>query len=90
MSFDGEFGIVAIHAAAVVAHAHQPATTFLEVDVHRGGAGVERVLQQFLHHRRRAFNDLAGRDLIGDFARQHGYARQDFSMATYSVLIARG
>src|SRR4029079_4580236 len=43
-------------------------------EIDRGGAGVERVLNQFLHDGRWAFDDLARGDLVGDRAGQNGNA----------------
>ena len=53
-------------AAAVVADADQAHAAFLQVDVDAARAGVERVLDQFLDHGRRAFDDLAGGDLVDE------------------------
>ena len=66
-------------AAAVVADADQAHAAFLQIDVDAAGAGVERVLDQLLDHRRRAFDDLAGGDLVdqgvGKLADRHGIGR---------------
>jgi hypothetical protein len=59
------------HAAAVVAHAHEPRPAFLEVDVDERRAGVERVLDQLLDDRRGPLDHLAGGDLVLDLLRQH-------------------
>src|SRR3546814_4689834 len=52
-------------AAAVIADADQADAAFLQVDVDPVRAGVERVLDQFLDHRSRSFDDFAGGDQIG-------------------------
>jgi hypothetical protein len=51
---------------AVVAHADQADAAFLEIDVDAARAGIERVLDEFLHHRRRPFDDLARGDLVDE------------------------
>jgi hypothetical protein len=67
-------------AAAVVADADQADTAFFQVDVDAAGAGIERVLDQLLDHRRGAFDHLAGGDLVdegvGKLADRHGIGRQ--------------
>jgi hypothetical protein len=70
-----EHGVVAHHARAVIADANRLPPAVLDRDVDRLGAGVQRVLDQLFHDRRRAFDDLARGDLIGDVARQDGDAR---------------
>ena len=59
MTLETEPGIVAVHADPVVAHAHQPATALLEIDIHRRRARVEGILHQLLHHGRRALDDFS-------------------------------
>ena len=72
---DREHGVVTVHPRAVIAHANGGAATFDDRDVDRRRASVERVLHQFLDHRRRALDDLAGGNLVGDGVRQDGDAR---------------
>ena len=67
-----EQDVVAVHSAAVVGHADELAPAVLDRDVHRGRAGVERVLHQLLDHGRGPLDDLAGRDLVGDGAGENG------------------
>ena len=64
--FDGEQGVVAIHARSVIGHADQPAPPGHDLDGDLGGAGVDGILDQFLDHRGRAFHHFAGGDLVGD------------------------
>src|SRR5690606_9423536 len=54
------------NALAIVAHPHQAHAAFLEVDVDPARAGIEGVLDQLLDHRRRAFDDFAGGDLVDE------------------------
>jgi hypothetical protein len=51
---------------AVVGDADKAAAAGLDIDANLGGAGVERVLEQFLDDGRRAFDYLAGGDFVGD------------------------
>ena len=59
-----------IHALAVVFDANQPLAAELRGNDDAARAGVEAVLDQFLDDRCRAFDYLAGRDLIGEVNRQ--------------------
>ncbi|MNV51748.1 hypothetical protein D3C71_1438060 [compost metagenome] len=52
------------NAAAVVTDPDQAHPALFQVDVHAGGTGVQRVLDQFLDHRGRAFDHFAGGDLV--------------------------
>jgi len=54
------------NAAAVVADADQADAAFFQVDVLAARAGVQRVLHQFLDHRRRPLDDLARGDLVDE------------------------
>jgi len=54
----------ALHAAAVVAHPNQLAPAVEEIDLHPLRTGIERVLHQLLHHRRRPLDHLARGDLV--------------------------
>ena len=76
MAIDGEREIAMGHAAAVVGDADAPAAAAIGEDVDPAGAGVDRVLHQFLHHARRPFHHLAGGDavddLFGELADGHG------------------
>ena len=65
MALKGQQGIVAHHAAAVVGDANELAPPALDRDHDAARAGVERILQQLLHHRCRPIDDLAGGDLVG-------------------------
>ena len=51
---------------AVVADADQAAPAGLDRDLDQGGAGVERVLDQFLHRRGRPLDDLARGDAVDE------------------------
>ena len=53
-------------AAAVVAHAQQADAAALDVDLDAARAGIQRVLDQFLDHGRRALDHLAGGDLVDE------------------------
>ena len=66
MALDRQREIGARHAGAVVADADQPAAAAIGEDLDAGRAGVERVLDQLLHHARRALDHLAGGDAVDD------------------------
>ena len=70
MPLERELRVVAIHPRTIVAHANQRLPAVLQLDADRAGAGVEGVLDQLLDDRRRPFDDLTGRDLIGDIGGQ--------------------
>ena len=61
-----QWDIVGRHSRTVVAHANQFAPAIFERNLDDGGAGIDGILDELLHDRRRAFDDLAGGDLIGD------------------------
>ena len=66
VALEGQQRVVAIHAVAVVGDADEPAPAGFDLDADAGGAGVERVLQQLLHHRGGPVHHLAGGDLVGN------------------------
>ena len=66
VALEGQHGVVAHHAAAVVGDLDQLLPARLDLDADARGTGVQRVLQQFLHHRRGTLHHFAGGDLVGD------------------------
>ena len=64
VSFDGQIEIRARHALSVIRDADQAAPAVLHDDLDPAGAGVEGVLDQLLHGRRRPLDDFAGSDAI--------------------------
>src|SRR6478736_4679739 len=68
VAVEGEEGILPPHPVAVVAHLDEGLSPLLQFDTHVSGPGVDRVLHQFLHHRRRTFDHFACGDLVGDVA----------------------
>ena len=66
MTLESEDGIIASHPFAVVRYTHQPAAAKLDIDLNSAGLGIDRIFYQLLDDRRRTFDDLAGRDLIGE------------------------
>ena len=79
---DGAFDFVFSHLvfqhideeAVVASYLHEVARVLapqglalLQFDTHVSGPGVDRVLHQFLHHRRRALDHLTGGDLVDEF-----------------------
>ncbi len=51
------------NAAAVIRDFDQTPPGLLDVNAHLARAGIDRIFQQFFHHRGWSFYDLAGRDL---------------------------
>jgi hypothetical protein len=74
VSLEREHGVVALHAAAVVAHADQLASAFLDGDIDGGGAGVECVFDELFHRRCGALHHFAGSNLVGDGGWEYGDA----------------
>ena len=74
VALEGEQGVVADHAAAVVGDADELAAAGFDLDADAGRAGVERVLQQLLDDRGRPVDDLAGGDLVGDLVGENADA----------------
>ena len=66
MALEGQQSVVAIHAVAVVGDADQLSPAAFDLDANAHGAGVERVLKEFLDDRCRPIDHLAGGDLIGN------------------------
>ena len=66
VALEGQHGIVAHHAASVVGDLDQLLAARLDLNANARGTGVQRVLQQLLHHRRGTLNHLAGGDLVGN------------------------
>jgi hypothetical protein len=64
VAFEAEEGVVAAHAGAVVGDAEEGAACGEGFDGDAGGAGVDAVFDQFLDDAGRAFDDLAGGDLV--------------------------
>ena len=71
MALEGQHGVVAAHAVAVVAHADELAPARLDLDADARGTGVQRVLQQLLHHGGGALHHLAGGDLVCDLGGEY-------------------
>src|SRR5271155_1066824 len=91
MTLEGEHGIVAYHAASVVGDLDQLLAARLNVDLNARGARVQRVLEQFFHHRGRALHHLAGGDLVGDVLGEYVNAAHGAVLSSrFSVLSAAG
>jgi hypothetical protein len=79
VALDGQRKVRLVHAAPVVGDTDQPAPAGLDRDLDRPRAGVERVLDQFLHRRSRPLDDLARGDAIDkqriETANRHGRGR---------------
>ena len=59
-------GIGGAHAGAVVDYLHQLLAGLFHNELHLGGAGIDGIFQQLLHHRGGALHHFAGRNLVGE------------------------
>ncbi len=66
MPVDRQCQLVGGHAAAIVDDSNQILATLLERDIDTRGAGIDRILDQFLDRRRRALDDFARGDAIDE------------------------
>ena len=66
MALDRERQVVARHALAVVAHAHESPAAPVGHDLDVLGAGIEGVLDEFLDDARRPLDHLARGDAVDD------------------------
>ncbi len=66
MALEGEQRVVAAHAAAVVHDVDAPLPAGLDLAAEALSPGVERILDQLLHHRGRPLDHFSGGDLVGD------------------------
>ena len=62
----------------------QVSTAGAYLDADFGGAGIQAVLDQFLHHGSGALNDLAGGDLAADVVGQALDGRHSLSIRRHS------
>ena len=74
VALEGQQRVVAQHAAAVVGDANQMPAAALHLDAKIGGAGVERIFEQFLDDGGGALHHLSGRDLVGDRVGEDAYS----------------
>ena len=70
VALDREPRILRVHPLAIVLDAQRLLAPELDGDRNAPRAGIERVLDQLLDDRRRALDDLAGGDLIGEVGRE--------------------
>jgi hypothetical protein len=64
MALDRERQVLGCHANAIVRNADQALSATPEGHVDLAGASVYGILDEFLHHARRAFDHLARRDAV--------------------------
>src|SRR6267143_118584 len=62
------------HAVTIIDHADHALTANFHFDANGVRAGVQRVFEQLLHHRRGPLDNFARRDFIGHRFRQYAYA----------------
>ena len=66
MPFKSKQRVVTDHAAAVIGNLDKFFPTGFDLQLNARGSRIQRVLQQFLYHRRRTFNYLARSNLVGN------------------------
>ena len=80
MALDREIEVGARHPGPIVGNANEPPPAAVGRDIDPGGAGIKRILDQFLDHARRAFDHFAGGDAVdrgfGKLADRH-FSRPD-------------
>src|SRR5579884_3870047 len=86
MALEGEQGIIAHHAAAVVGDLYELFAAGFDLDFDPCRSRVERILEQLLHHRRWPLDYLASGDLVGNLLGKyvdaaHGGRRSEASFA---------
>ena len=74
MPLKGQQGVIAVHAAAIVADADQLPPAGFDLDPNAGGPRVERIFEQFLHHRGGPVHHLARGDLVRHLVRKNSNA----------------
>ena len=83
---EGEGQVFGDDAAAVVHDADEFSAAGFKVDVDAGGAGIDRVFQQFLDDGRGPLDDLAGGNLRDDPRRKLINTRHEASMANSAAV----
>ena len=84
MTENGGRQIVGAHARAVVHHTDFLGPGLLDRDIDLCGAGIERILDQLLDHRGRAFDHLPRRDLVDQALGENGNNAVGFSRGRHS------
>ena len=87
VALDRQRQLVGSHAAAVIGDRDQRLAAILEGDLDAVGAGIDRVLDQFLDRRRRALDDLARGDAVDENGRQLADRHQ---VAVYAMPVPGG
>ena len=68
------------NTGTVIAQPDQLDTTLLDIQLQLARAGIERILHQLLDHGGGAFDDFAGRDLVGQTGIKKLYTRHEESV----------
>ena len=77
VALEGEQGVVAQHAAAIVDDADEAAAAGFHFDAKVGGAGIEGVFEQFLDDGSGALDYFAGGDFVRDLVGKYADAAHD-------------
>ena len=70
MALEGQQGVVAQHAAAIVGNADQAPAARLHFHAQLGSARVQRIFEQLLDHGSGPLDHLSGGDFVGDLVGQ--------------------
>ena len=71
MPLEAQYGVGRRHSGPVVYHLNQSSTGVGHDDFDVGGAGVDRILHQLLHHRSGALHHFSSGYHIGQAGRQY-------------------
>ena len=86
MALEGQQGIVAQHAAAIVGDADEPPPAAFDFHADLGRAGIQGVFEQLFHHRRGPLHHLARRDFIGYLIGKNANAAHYFAPSVETSL----
>ena len=76
VAFQRELRVLRSHAGSVVGDGDEVAAAAADLDAHARRTGVERVLDELLDHGSRAFDHLAGGDLVDERIVESAHARR--------------
>ena len=80
--------VIGFNARTIITHANQACAALLDIDFDASRPRIQAVFDQFLDHRRRSFDHLAGSDLIDQFGGQGTDARHRNAVGSRLCIIA--
>jgi len=90
MPLEGQQSVVAHHATTIVGDLDEFFPAGFDLDPDAGGTSIQRVLQQFLHHRCGTFHHFPCGDLVGNLLGKYMDAAHSSEMAAHSFADERG